>query len=337
MERSPDREWIERVLRHTPGERVPYNVSLTPPARRAVEAWYGAPVEARLALPIRMTGLNSLKPLYADPRDFGSTARDEFGVVWSTNSQDRGAPVGPCLPDPSLAAYTFPDPRASYRFESLEAWCRAHERRYRIVWVGDLWERATFMRGMEALALDVAVNPRFVDALLQSLADYVRETMEVLFQRFDFEGVALSDDYATQKGMIISPGHWRALVKPHLRDLYGFAKQQGRTVFHHSCGNVTEIVPDLVDLGLDILHPVQPEAMDLTFLKREFGRELTLCGGVPTQTLLVHGTPVEVRREVRRLKEDLGRDGGYILEPGISVQADVPLPNLIALLEEAQV
>ncbi len=92
----------------------------------------------------------------------------------------------------------------------------------------------------------------------------------------------------------------------------------------------------LIDLGLDVLHPIQPEAMDVFELKRQFGGHLTFCGGVRTQDLLPRGTPQQVRDEVRRLKDFMGRDGGYILEPGITLQADVPLDNLLALVEEAR-
>jgi len=277
-----------------------------------------------------------VKPLYADPARFGPTAADEFGVVWTTNPFDRGQPVGPPLTEAELAGYTFPDPAAPYRFEEICEWCRANSAHYTIMWVGDVWERATFMRGMEELLLDTAMNPSFVEALLRGLADYVLETMGILFEHGRFDCVALSDDYGTQKAMLISPAHWRRLVKPLLREIFDLAKSNGRATFLHSCGNVTEIVGDLIDVGLDILHPIQPEAMDIHHLKREFGRDLTFCGGLGTQELLPRGTPDEVRAEVRRLKETMGKGGGYILEPGITIQADVPAENMIAMIEEAQ-
>ncbi|NCP32442.1 MAG: hypothetical protein COY42_03105 [Armatimonadetes bacterium CG_4_10_14_0_8_um_filter_66_14] len=335
-QRQCSREWIERTLRHEPSGPVPYNFSFSPPAQRLAESHYGTPLEDRLDLPLRMVGPKSVKPLYADPGEYGETLADEFGVVWSTSERDRGSPVGPCLPESTLSGYTFPDPSAAYRFAHLDEWCALREGHYRLLWVGDLWERATFMRGMEALMTDVVLAPGFADALLRGLADYLLQTMALLFDRFAFEGIAVSDDYGTQQALVLSPTHWRKLIKPRLAEIYALAKQNGRTVFHHSCGNVTEIVGDLVDLGLDLLHPLQPEAMDLAWLKREFGKHLTFCGGVPTQTLLVHGCPEDVRREVRRLKTDMGGDGGYILEPGITLQADVPLENLIALIDEAR-
>ncbi len=115
---------------------------------------------------------------------------DEFGVAWSTNEIDRGSPIGPCLPEPDLSGYRFPMPAAAYRFENLGEWTAANAGYYTFLWVGDLWERAAFMRGMEAILLDLALHPRFVEELLRGLADYILRTMEILFARFAFDGVA---------------------------------------------------------------------------------------------------------------------------------------------------
>ena len=337
MESKPNvsnKDWIRRVLQHNGDTPVPYNLPLSPPARRKLEEFYGSDdVEASLNLPIRMTGMHSVKPLYASPQEYGSRVTDEFGVVWTTSEIDRGSPVGPCITEPDLAGYTFPDPAAPYRFEHLDSWCRQNAQHYTIMWVGDLWERATFMCGMERLLLWVVLEPDFVHGLLDGIADHILRTMEILFDRFAFDGIALSDDYGTQKSMLISPGAWRRFVKPRLAEIFGRAKAAGRTIFLHSCGNVRAVVPDLVELGLDILHPIQPEALDVLELKREFAEELTFCGGLGTQNLLVSAGPQEVRDEVRRLKHEMGHGGGYILEPGITIQADVPLENIVAMIE----
>ena len=284
-----------------------------------------------------MSGMKSIKPLYASPDEFGSHARDEFGVVWTTNAIDRGSPMGPALDRPDLSGYAWPDPAAEYRFEDLDDWCRANAANYTILVVGDLWERATFMRGMEGLLMDVATEPEFVGELLDGIARYILDTMYILFDRFQFDAVGLSDDYGSQKSLLISPGAWRILVKPRLAEIFDRAKSAGRDVFLHSCGNVRAVVPDLVELGLDILHPIQPEAMDVLELKRAFGDRLTLCGGLGTQEILARATPGQVRDEVFRLKRELGRGGGYILEPGITIQADVPPANILALIEAGSV
>ncbi len=356
------KEWLRRVVRREAGLPVPYNLSLSPPARRRLAERYGpGEIEDALALPLRMRGTNSIKPLYASPQEFGPTARDEWGVAWTTSEVDRGSPVGPPITKPSLAGYVFPDPASPHRFAGLDAWCGRNCDNYTILWVGDLWERAAFLCGMENLLLWLALEPQFVHQLLEGIADFVLRTMELLTASFAFDGVALSDDYGAQRSMLISPEAWRRFVRPHLARIFAAAKGAGKTVFLHSCGNVRPIVPDLVDLGLDILHPIQPEAMDILELKQEFGRHLAFCGGLGTQDLMVRGTPeavrAEVRRlkrtmgagggyilesgitlqaEVRRLKRTMGAGGGYILESGITLQADVPLANMVALIEEAR-
>ena len=332
-----NRDWIRETLAHKQTQAVPYNFMFTPPAQLSLEKYYNqTDLEQVLKLPIRMSAPVSIKPLFADPAQFGEAIKDEFGVTWSTSCIDRGSPIGPCLAEPDLSNYTFPDAAEAYRFQGLEDWCERSKDNCTIIWVGDLWERATFMRGMEHILTDLSVNPKFVEGLLRGLTDYILQTMHILFDSFTFDGVALSDDYGTQKAMIMSPSHWRRLVKPLLAELYMFARQHGRTVFHHSCGNICPIIPDLIDIGLDILHPIQPEAMDILKLKREFGRDLTFCGGIRTQDLLPRGTVQQVRDEVKKLKCQMGKDGGYILEPGITIQADVPLENIVAMIEEAR-
>ncbi len=331
-----NREWIVETLAHRETGRVPYNFLFAPPALELARKHYGDPVDQALDLPVRMMGCKSIKPLYAPPGKYGPAIVDEFGVGWSTSDIDRGSPLEPALDEPTLNRYTFPDPATSYRFEGLAEWCAKNRAHFRILWVGDLWERATFMRGMEHVLLDLVEHPAFVEALLDGLAEFILATETILFERYEFEGVAVSDDYGTQHGLLMSPAHWRRFVRPRLERIYALAKKHGRTVFHHSCGNVVEIIPDLIEIGLDILHPIQPEAMDILALKREFGKSLTFCGGVRTQDLLPFGKPADVRREVRRLKETMGAGGGYILEPGITLQADVPLKNLVALIDETR-
>jgi len=332
-----NKRWIEETLAHHQTDLVPYNFLFTPPARKLVENYYGTDdVATALDLPIRMIGLGTVKPLYASPEEYGETLVDEYGVVWSTTEIDRGSPIGPCLPNADLSTYTFPSASAEYRFDGLDAWCKENREHYRILWVGDLWERATFMRGMQDLLVDLSLHPVFVEELLQGIAWYIIETERILFERYEFEAIAVSDDYGAQKSLLMSPENWRHFIKPRLADIYRIARENERTVFHHSCGNVRPVIGDMIDVGLDILHPIQPEAMDVFELKREFGRDLTFCGGVRTQDLLPTGTPREVRAEVRQLRRYMGAGGGYILEPGITVQADVPLENIIAMIEEAR-
>lgn len=329
--------WIKATVAHRETGAVPYNLMLTPPVIKRLQAHYGVEsLPKHLNMPMRMIAPHSPKPLYADPAVFGPTVTDEFGVVWSTNALDRGAPLAYSLPEADLSSYTFPDPTDPSRFTGLAEWCADNREHYACIWVGAIWERATFMRSMEELLLDLVEHRAFVDELLEHLTDNVLRTMEALFALGEFDCCCLSDDYGAQRSLLMSPADWRALIKPRLARMIALANAHGRQTFLHSCGCVEEIVPDLIEIGLDILHPIQPETMDIQMLKREYGRDITFCGGVPTQHLLPDGTPDAVRAEVRRLKQTMGIGGGYILEPGITLQADVPLDNVIALIEEAK-
>lgn len=332
-----NKQWIQKTIAHQETVAVPYNFTFLPPSELMVKKHYGVDsIEETLDFPIRMLLLNTVKPLYANPDIYGDTLKDEYGVVWSTSYRDRGIPIGPCLNEPDLSHYRFPDASQSYRFENVSEWCEENKSQYTLIWIGDLWERATFMRGMDNICMDLILHPRFVEELLRHIADYVLETMEILFQRFTFDSVALGDDYGTQRSLLMSPTHWRRFIKPRLKELYAFAKRHERTFFHHSCGNVYPVIGDMIDIGLDILHPIQPEAMDIFKLKQEFGNDLTLCGGIRTQDLLPQGTPREVRAEVRKLVREMGRGGGYILEPGLTIQEDVPVDNIVAMMDEAR-
>jgi len=113
-------------------------------------------------------------------------------------------------------------------------------------------------------------------------------------------------------------------------------RQAGLPVSVHSCGDITEIIPDLIEIGVSMITPLQAEALDFKFLKREYGRDLTFWGGVSTQKTFPYGTPDEVRAEVRERIRVLGKGGGYILAPSHELQGDVPLENMLAFIDEAK-
>jgi uroporphyrinogen decarboxylase len=332
-----DKEWIYNTLSHIETGRTPYHFDFTPPARRKLIGYFKSEeIEDILKLPIRWGGPNTIKPLYADPDDYGSTLKDEFGVTWFVSKSDRGAPLSPGLPDPDLSDYDFPDPSDDFRFKDLKQWCNSNKEHFRVIWIGDFWERANLIRGMENLLTDLALNKSFVSELLEKLSEYILKTMEIITERFEFEAFSLSDDYGTQKSLQMSPEKWRGFIKPHLDGIIEMARRNGKVMMLHSCGNIYEIIPDLIELGLDILHPIQPEVMDVYILKKEFGRDISFQGGLGTQTLLPIEDPDAIMREVRELKHEMGKGGGYILEPGITIQGDIPLKNLLAMFEEAQ-
>ena len=329
------RELVLTALRHEETERCPYNLMLSPPAAERLAEHYGSEdLQGDLGLSLYLFGCAG-KPLYASPAPYGPTITDEFGVVWSTSDLDRGYPVQHPLAEATLRGYQFPNPLAPERWATAREQARRYPEQLRLAVIGDLWERAHFLRGLDRLLMDLHEAPGFVHELLDRIGEYNLATLEGMAP-LGPDGVFISDDYGFQDRLMMSPRDWREFVKPRLARLLAAAKRHGLATMLHSCGNVTAIVPDLIESGLDILHPIQPEAVDVWALKREYGRDLTLCGGISTQQTLAFGAPDDVRAEVVAKATELGRDGGYILEPGITLQADVPLANAVALIEAAR-
>ena len=330
------RERVQSALRHEETDIVPYFFDFTPPARAKLARRLGrSDVEDAIGNHLALIGPMSQKPLYAPPERFGDEIVDEFGVTWHTDPFDRGVVKRPALPEPSLAGYVFPAAELPERFDDVAERISANEGRFIVATVGDLFERATFMRGVGAFLEDIAARPRFVEELLDGILDFVLRTEERMLG-LPVDATFLSDDYGHQDRLAISPRDWRRLIKPRLAEVLGRAKGRGKATMLHSCGHIEDIVQDLIEIGLDILHPTQPEANDIFELKRRYGRDITFCGGVGTQRLLPSATPAQVRDEVRQLKQVMGKGGGFILAPGITIQHDAPVENVLAMIEEAQ-
>ena len=130
----------------------------------------------------------------------------------------------------------------------------------------------------------------------------------------------------------MSPATWRRFFRPRLQLVWDVYRQAGLPVIYHSCGNVIALIPDMIEMGLDMLEPIQP-VMDLKFLKREFGRHLSFWGGIDTQRILPYGTPDEVRRHTTEVIDTLGAGGGLLIAPSQEIMPDVPVENIVAMVE----
>jgi uroporphyrinogen decarboxylase len=235
--------------------------------------------------------------------------------------------------------YPWPDP-AAYDFAQAGQVAREWGSRYALR--GPYWKplfcQVCALFGMEEAMVRMAVEPKVFEAVLEQVFQY---TFEFCRHLLDACGEALpilclGDDFATQRGLMISPEQWRKFLKPRYAQLFDLGQRAGKFVWFHSCGDVTAVLPDLIDLGVDVWETVQLHTLPLSpeQLKREYGRHLTFFGGVNTQRLPFL-TPEEVRAEVVRCIEVLGRDGGYICGPDHHVKPDVPAANAVAIFETA--
>ena len=194
------------------------------------------------------------------------------------------------------------------------------------------------LRGMEEAMVDLAAEPVLAEEMLRRCADFAVLLSEEACARFPLDWLWLGDDIASQQALMISPHLWRQRVKPHLARVTQVGARHGLPVAYHSCGAVREVIPDLIEIGITVLNPVQCgcPGMEPLDLKREFGDRLSFMGGVDTQHLLPHGTVDEVRRATARLLEGMAADGGgYILAASHTVPPETPDESIFAMYHEA--
>jgi uroporphyrinogen decarboxylase len=194
------------------------------------------------------------------------------------------------------------------------------------------------LRGMEDAMLDIGGSPALAEQMLGRCADFSIALGEAACERYSLDWFWTGDDVGGQRGMMIGPRAWRALVKPHLARVFEVGRKRGLPVAYHCCGALRPIIGDLVEIGLDVLNPVQCNCpgMDALELKREFGSQIAFMGGVDTQYLLPNGTPSEVRHATAALLDGMTADGGgYILAASHTISPETPDENIFAMYEVA--
>jgi uroporphyrinogen decarboxylase len=324
------RDVICRVLEGKRPPYVPWSCGFTKEARGKLQTHY-ATQDIEDPLQNHILKLGSDIGFFEDLDN--DRVRDVFSVIWNRSvDKDIGIVEGCLLPDPTLAGYRFPDPLDERFFADIPSRIAAYPDRFRVFQIGfSLYERAWTLRGMENLLMDFVAEPAFVQDLFDAIADYnVAQVREAL--RYDIDAVYFGDDWGQQQGLQMGPTHWRHLILPVLRRMYGVVRAAGKFVMIHSCGDVDELFEDLIDAGVNGFNPFQPEVMDVYALLPRYRGRMAFHGGLSTQRLLPFGTPEEVRQETCRLL-DLGREGGFIFAPAHDVEGDVPLENILAFIE----
>lgn len=263
--------------------------------------------------------------------------KDEYGAVWDFSRQPFHL-VGFPLKEPSLEGYDF-DAVTQVVLNGLDessAEIIKRDNPDKFV-LGQLhfglFERSWMLRGFENVLVDSILNPAFYEELLDRIMEMQLTLIDKLLE-LSIDGVFLGDDWGDQRGVILGPERWRRFIKPRTAKLYERIRAAGKLVLTHCCGNVFDIIPDMIEMGLDVLESLQPEAMDVYEIKRKYGKNLRLWGGLGTQQVLPFGSPQEVRDEIHKLIKELGRGGGYILAPAKPLMEDIPTANAVAVIEE---
>jgi uroporphyrinogen decarboxylase len=327
------RERVRRALRHEPVDRLPTQLHWTAAMGERLAQHFGVPVTE---LPARFGNhLVRLDLTHESRRSADGRIRyDWWGAGHDAAEEGYFIAQSPLAGSADPEHFDWPDPSdPGLLAQAGQVRARVGEDAFVVPNLGfALFERAWALRGFEDLLMDLAADPGFAAALL----DRVTEIQLVLIRRFlelGVDGAYFGDDYGSQSGLLFSPATWRALVKPRLALLFEPFLERGLPVIMHSDGRIDEVIPDLVEIGLTALNPVQPEVLDHARLRSSFGRSLAFYGGVSTQTVLPRGTPDDVRDAVRECRERLAPDGtGLLLAPSHRLMRDIPMANVEALL-----
>jgi len=260
--------------------------------------------------------------------------RDDFGVIIRKGNIPHVEE--PALKTPDLGGYRFPYLGSERHLDHIGPWADQNEDRFRIVNLVEMFsERTWFMRGFEQSMIDYYLNQRFMEELLDGLLTVCLKAVDELLRSCGdrIDAVGMTEDAGSEHSMLLGPELWRRMIKPRLARVYDRVRKAGKKAYFHSCGHIRPIIPDLIDIGVDMIQPLQPEAMDIFELKREFGRDLCLVGGISTQKTLPFGRPEEVIREIDLCLEKMAQGGGYILAPAKPILPGVPVANAVALID----
>ena len=245
-----------------------------------------------------------------------------------------------------LEGYAWPDPEEDYDFHGLNDLARElyDEKEFAIVGCmgspGNLFEQSWYLRGLSEFLMDLMVNKDFAHSLLSKILEIRKKNAKLFLREVgDYLDVfQLADDLAMQNGPLMSPELYREMIKPYQIELFQFVRNLTKAkIYFHSCGSVAKLLDDLIDVGVQILNPVQVSAngMETDQLKRRFGKKLSFWGAIDTFKILPKGSIQDVQHEVKKTICDLAPGGGYVLAPVHNLQPDIPPENIIAMYQAA--
>lgn len=349
------RERVNTALSRQIPDRVPVDLSwgFTPPFyekfRRITgetdyEKYFG--IDTRLVL-FNETQSKKDYSSYFEGRDLtGELTIIEWGIGY-LKGQDQSlhferivSPLKFAESVNDIVDYPFPDYMEKYRWEDLKKRVENIQNNGLAACASlatTLFETAWQIRGFEEFIMDMAAEPEMAECLLDRLM-HLRIDMAVKFAQAGVDVLMLGDDIAMQTGMMISPDLWRKWFKPRMSQIIATAKniKPDIHVFYHSDGNPGEIIDELIEIGINVLNPVQPECIDPAVVKRKYGDRLAFWGTIGVQSTLPFGTPDDVKREVKLRMETVGRNGGLLIGPAHMIEPEVPWENLVAFMEAVE-
>jgi len=355
------RERVLMALHHEQPDRCPMQISFTPEFAARLGRELGLEedeihnphgggntyvLEHALDEDMLLTSVGWANSYYATHiyGDGGDTYTDEWGVGWKNIAYETRFGTGHYTEivghpladdDQAVDSYRPPDPNRPELYAEAERLIQEYKEEYWIVGVTvtTIFETAWALRGYERALIDLATNPDFVERLFDIPFHY-HLTAATKLVEMGADMIWIGDDMGAQDGMLISPNTWRRFFKPRVATFISTLKHINPEVkvAYHSDGAIYPIIPDLIEIGLDVLNPIQPRSMDPARLKKAYGDNLCFWGSIDEQYTLPFGTPAEVEKEVITRLKTLGKHGGLIMGPTHHVQLDTPLENFWAMV-----
>jgi uroporphyrinogen decarboxylase len=331
------KERVIAQINHEETDFVPYHIMFDPGSNieDRLDLYYGNSEwrsqidNAIYQLPLPSTSINL---------ELGAESYiDAYGSEWRLDLRPFSL-TKPALASPSLYNYKFPDVSdlfdEGWEENALELIDQEKEKFIVAAYGFGLFERSWVLRGFENVLMDVVANLDFYEELLDKLVDHQMEILERLL-RLPVDGIWFFDDWGFQQGVLIGEGRWRKLFKHRYEKLYKRTHESGKYVLTHCCGAIDKILPDVIEIGLDVYQSVQPEAKNNNpyDLKRKYGDKLTFWGGLGSQDMIPFGSPSIIKQEVRKLCKEMGKGGGFILGPAKEIQPETPDENIAAVVE----
>ncbi len=348
------RERVQMALNHEVPDRCPMQASFTPEFAvrlRADMEIQGKNVhnphgggntyllERTLGEDMLLTSVGWANSYYQDTKPY----TDEWGIGWDIQAYQTPFGTGhyteiaghPLADDAAIESYQPPDPNRPELYQDSETMIQAFKDEYWIVGVTvtTIFETAWALRGLTQMLMDLAIKPDLANRILDIPYHYHLTAAKRLVE-LGVDMVWTGDDVGSQHRMLISPEMWRQYFKPRMANFIAELKgiNPEVKVAYHSDGNIIPIIPDLIDIGLDVLNPIQPGSMDPAELKEAFGDRLCFWGSIDVQSTLPFGSSEDVKNEVLQRLETLGKGGGLVLSPTHHVQLDTPLENFWAMI-----
>ncbi len=352
------RDRVLAALHHEAPDRCPMQVSFTPEFAerlradlhlqgRAIHNPHGGgntyELERALDEDLLLTSVGWVNGYYQPGYQDVDTYTDEWGVTWrcieySTRfGQGKYTePFGhPLADEAAIETYRPPDPHRPELYSEAARVRREFQDEYWIVGVvvTTIFETAWALRGYDQLMMDFLLRPDLARRILD-ISYHYHLTVAQKLVTMGVDMVWLGDDVGAQQALLLSPATWRQYLKPRLAKLIAALKKINPQVkvAYHSDGYIYPLIPELIEIGVDVLNPIQPECLDPERLKKEFGDRLCFWGSLDLQHTLPYGMPADVAAEVIRRLQTLGQSGGLILGPTHNVQLDVPLENFWAMV-----